>query len=343
MNPLSSRRRMGSVLTSSTSPTRPMSTSSPLASRCPRRRARRSPASFPERPTALPPWWLMSPTICLLILPTRTISTISTVSWSVTRMPPTNCGSFPSRFISAPIWGPPPCTMTGLRPTRRRRITSSAKGSLRSARSIAAPPYLMTIVLPRNSRMYGSASSRTSALFGSVTDASRPGLSGARPSQNVPRQVLVARDVAEARVHVAGIDREILAGHIGSVEGDLLEELLHDRVQAPCADVLRARVDLHRDLRDRLHRLRCEPEAHPLRSEELRILPEQRVSRFRQDADEILARQGVELDPDREASLELRDQVRGLGDVECAGGDEEDVVGADDPVLRRHRRPLDDG
>src|SRR5947208_17072593 len=85
MNPLSSRRRMGSVLTSSTSPTRPMSTSSPLGSRWPRRRARRRPASFPDRPTAWPPWWLMSPTICLLILPTRTISTISTVSASVPR------------------------------------------------------------------------------------------------------------------------------------------------------------------------------------------------------------------------------------------------------------------
>src|SRR5438105_1963300 len=107
MNPLSSRRRMGSVLTSSTSPTRPMSTSSPLGSRWPRLRARRRPASFPDRPTAWPPWWLMSPTICLLILPTRTISTISTVSASVTRMPPTKRGSLPSRFISAPIGGGP--------------------------------------------------------------------------------------------------------------------------------------------------------------------------------------------------------------------------------------------
>ena len=36
----------------------------------------------------------------------------------------------------------------------------------------------------------------------------------------------------------------------------------------------------------------------------------------------------LELDPDREAALQLRDQVRGLGDVEGAGGDEEHVVGA---------------
>ena len=55
----------------------------------------------------------MSPTISLLILPTSTISTISIVSASVTRMPPTNFGSLPSFFMRAPIWGPPPCTMTG--------------------------------------------------------------------------------------------------------------------------------------------------------------------------------------------------------------------------------------
>ena len=35
-----------------------------------------SSASLPESPTALPPWWLISPTISLLIFPTRTISTI---------------------------------------------------------------------------------------------------------------------------------------------------------------------------------------------------------------------------------------------------------------------------
>src|SRR3989454_6855462 len=80
-----------------------------------------------------------------------------------------------------------------------------------------------------------------------------------------------------------------------------------------------------------------------LRSEELRVLRDQRVLRFRQDADEILARQGVELDADRKASLELRDEVRGLRDVEGAGRDEQDVVGAHDPVLGRDGRALHDG
>src|SRR2546427_728679 len=340
MKPASSRSRIGSVFTASTSPTRPISTSSPFASRCSRRRARSSPASFPESPTALPPWWLIRPTIALLILPTRTISTISTVSSSVTRMPPTKRGSMPRRFMRAPICGPPPWTMTGLMPTKRSRITSSANGSLRSARSIAAPPYLMTTVLPRNSRMYGSASRSTSALRGSVIPS--PRLQLASPSQNVPRQVLVAGDVAEASPHVAGVDGQLLAGHLRGVERDLLQQPLHDRVEPARPDVLCARVHLHRNVRDRLHRIRRERESHLLRPQQLRVLLEQRVLRFRQDADEILARQGVELDADREAPLELGDEVRGLRDVKGAGRDEQDVVGAHGPVLGRDGRALHD-
>src|SRR5947208_11581073 len=294
-NPASSSNRIGSVFTASISPPRPMSTSSPVGSRCGRRRARSSPASFPESPTALPPRWLIRPTMALLILPTRTISTISTVSSSVTRMPPTKRGSLPSRFMRAPTCGAPPRTMTGRMPTKRSRITSSAKGSLRSARSMAAPPYLMTTVLPRNSRMYGSASRSTSTRLGSVvTDSPRLRLRLVLPSsQDVPRQVLVTGDVAEASPHVAGVDGQLLARHLRGVEGDLLQEPLHDRVEPPCPDVLRARVHLHRNVRDRLHRIRRELESHLLRPQQLRVLLEQRVLRFRQDADEILARQGA--------------------------------------------------
>src|SRR5256886_12667194 len=59
-----------------------------------------------------------------------------------------------------------------------------------------------------------------------------------------------------------------------------------------------------------------------LRAKQLDVLPAQRVPRFRQDADEILARQGVKLDTDRKAPLQLRDEVRGLGHVKGARRDE---------------------
>ena len=43
--------------------------------------------SLPHRPIARPPWALIVPTICLLIEPASTISTISTVALSVMRRP----------------------------------------------------------------------------------------------------------------------------------------------------------------------------------------------------------------------------------------------------------------
>ena len=49
--------------------------------------------------------------------------------------------------------GPPPCTTIGLRPTYLSRTTSRANSSRNAASSIAAPPYLMTTVLPWNSLM----------------------------------------------------------------------------------------------------------------------------------------------------------------------------------------------
>src|SRR4051794_40580509 len=56
--------------------------------------------------------------------------------------------------------GPPPWTTTGLIPTYLSSTTSRANSSRSAGSSIAAPPYLMTTVLPWNSRMYGSASRR---------------------------------------------------------------------------------------------------------------------------------------------------------------------------------------
>ena len=94
-----------------------------------------------------------------------------------------------------------------------------------------------------------------------------------------------------------------------------------------------------RDLADRVV---GELEVDVLRREERVVLLQERVLGLREDADEVLLGQGVELDADRKAALELRDQVRGLGDVERAGGDEEDVVGLHEPVLGVDGRAFDD-
>src|SRR5207249_1460148 len=49
-----------------------------------------------------------------------------------------------------------------------------------------------------------------------------------------------------------------------------------------------------------------------------------------------------ELDADREAPLQLRDEIGWLGDMERAGRDEQDVVGPHHAVLRVHGRAFDD-
>ena len=69
---------------------------------------------------------------------------------------------------------------------------------------------------------------------------------------------------------------------------------------------------------------------------------EQRGARLAEDAGEIVAGQVVHLDADREPALELGHQVRRLGAVERAGGDEQDVVGLDRAVLGVDGRSLDD-
>src|SRR5829696_8062197 len=83
--------------------------------------------------------------------------------------------------------GPPPCTTIGLRPTYFSSTTSRANSSRSSGSVIAAPPYLMTTVLPWNSRMYGSASS------------------------SVPSSCITA----PMSGGVVGIDRHVFVGQVG--------------------------------------------------------------------------------------------------------------------------------
>ena len=85
-----------------------------------------------------------------------------------------------------------------------------------------------------------------------------------------------------------------------------------------------------------------EVELDPVRAEERGGLLRERVLGLGEDPQEVLLGERVERDADREAALELRDEVRGLRDVERAGRDEEDVVRLDHPVLRLDGRALDE-
>ena len=69
---------------------------------------------------------------------------------------------------------------------------------------------------------------------------------------------------------------------------------------------------------------------------------DERALGFGQDADEILAAERFELDADRKPPLQLGNQIRRLRHVKRAGGNEQDVVGLDHPVLGVHGRAFDD-
>ena len=69
----------------------------------------------------------------------------------------------------------------------------------------------------------------------------------------------------------------------------------------------------------------------------------ERGFRLGEDADEVFDGERVQLDADGEAALQFGNQVAGLGDVEGAGGDEEDVVGAHHAVAGVDGGAFDDG
>ena len=112
-----------------------------------------------------------------------------------------------------------------------------------------------------------------------------------------------------------------------------LEQPLHDGVQPSCADILGLLVDLEGHLRQALHARVLEGELEPFGRHERGVLAAERGIRLGQDPHEILDHQRLELDPDGKPSLQLGNQVRGLGHVKGAGGDEEHMIGLDRTVL----------
>ena len=78
-----------------------------------------------------------------------------------------------------------------------------------------------------------------------------------------------------------------------------------------------------------------------LGAHQCRVLLDQAGLGLDQDAGEVVAAERLQLDPDRQAALQLGQQVRRLAQVEGAAGDEQDVVGLDRAVLGRDGGALD--
>src|SRR5215472_2310125 len=166
-----------------------------------------------------------------------------------------------------------------------------------------------------------------------VTELYRP-RSRANPSQYVAREVLVFDQVRQCRADVLDLDANGAPRVLGAREGNFLEESLQDRVEAPGTDVLQGSIDPFRVTRDLANGLFRKLKIDVLRSQQRRVLLEQSILGLGQNPNEVLLSQGIELDPYRKAALKLRNEVGRLGHVKGAGGDEQDMVGLDESVLR---------
>jgi predicted Zn-dependent protease with MMP-like domain len=129
---------------------------------------------------------------------------------------------------------------------------------------------------------------------------------------------------------------------LGQLEQDVVHQGGHDGLKAAGPDVLHRVVGAKCHPGDLIDSVCREIERRLLGRYKRLILFGQGVLGLGHDPDEVFLGQRVELDPDWEPSLELGDQVRRLGGVEGARGDEQDVIGADVAVAGLDRRSLDD-
>ena len=88
--------------------------------------------------------------------------------------------------------------------------------------------------------------------------------------------------------------------------------------------------------------IRRELERRTLGFDERGILLRQCVLRLGHDAHEIRLSERLELDANRKSSLQLRNEIARLGDVERTGRDEENVVRLHHSVLGLHVGAFDD-
>src|SRR3989441_1169357 len=173
---------------------------------------------------------------------------------------------------------------------------------------------------------------------------SRAGQSSrANPLKDVAPQVLVVHDLAEPGAHLVRVELDALLGQLGEVEQHVLEQGGHHGVEPPGADVLHALVGLRGDAGDLLDAVVGELERRPLGRAQGGVLLGEGVLGLGHDADEVRLGERLQLDPNREAPLQLWDQCRGLGGGERAGRDEADVVCPHEAVAGLHGRALYDG
>ena len=114
-------------------------------------------------------------------------------------------------------------------------------------------------------------------------------------------------------------------------------------MKAPGADVLGALVHGPGNLGDSANAVFRKMQLDALRVEQGTVLFRERGIGLGEDTHKVVHRQGAELHTDGQAPLQLRYQIRGLGQMKGAGGDEQDVIGTHHAVLGGDRTAFHQG
>ncbi len=121
--------------------------------------------------------------------------------------------------------------------------------------------------------------------------------------KNVPAQVLVFHDLCQLLPHIRSIDLNVLLLKIRTVERDVFEQLLHDRVKTPRPDIFGVFVHLRRDPRDLRQGVIGETELYAFSLKESGVLLHQCRLRLFQDPNEIAFAKRFQFNANRETSL----------------------------------------
>src|SRR5262249_9648545 len=108
--------------------------------------------------------------------------------------------------------------------------------------------------------------------------------------EDVAAEVLVLDDLGEHFLDVGGINADRFLLQIRTFERNLVQKLLHNRMQPSGADVFRAFVHGSSKARDLLNRIVLERQLDALSFKQRNVLFDQRVLWFGENADEIFDR-----------------------------------------------------
>ena len=136
-------------------------------------------------------------------------------------------------------------------------------------------------------------------------------------------------------VDIIPVDLQLKGRHVlvPCIEGNILQQLLKDRMEAAGADILRIVVGVAGCGGDRVYRgiLKCQQYA--VHFQQGFVLLCQCVFRSGQDLTEVFPGKTLEVDMYREAALKLGNQVGHFADMESAGRDEQHEISLDSAVF----------